>query len=141
MAGTADRRRNVTVGEATLPGGPVAKHAAGVSYADKATGGAPGARDMRVRAGESDDGGHAVERPQGTHAMATQRTIDRQTLTVEEAATLLGIGRNSAYQAIARGELPALRLGRRLLVPRAALDRHLAESGAVERDVPARRRA
>jgi len=65
--------------------------------------------------------------------------IDRQTLTVEEAATLLGIGRNSAYQAIARGELPALRLGRRLLVPRAALERHLAESGAIGRNTPGRR--
>lgn len=73
--------------------------------------------------------------------MSTSPTIDRQTFTVEEAATLLGIGRNSAYQAIARGELPALRLGRRLLVPRAALERHLAESGAVERDAPRRRRS
>ena len=72
---------------------------------------------------------------------AAPPAIDRQTLTVEEAAVLLGIGRNSAYQAIARGELPALRLGRRLLVPRTALARHLAESGAVERDAPGGRHA
>lgn len=59
--------------------------------------------------------------------MTTRTPIIRQTLTVEEAAALLGIGRNSAYQAIARGELPVLRLGRRLLIPRAALERRLAE--------------
>ena len=50
---------------------------------------------------------------------------ERQTLTVEEAAEVLGIGRNSAYEAIKRGEIPALRLGRRLVVPRKALDRLL----------------
>jgi excisionase family DNA binding protein len=50
--------------------------------------------------------------------------VERQaalTLTVEEAAELLGIGRNSAYEAIKRGELRAVRIGRRLLVPRQAL--------------------
>lgn len=73
--------------------------------------------------------------------MAMPSAIDRQTLTVGEVATILGIGRNSAYQAIARGELPALRLGRRLLVPRAALERHLAEGGAAEHAAPGRRRA
>jgi len=46
-------------------------------------------------------------------------------LTVEEAAHLLRIGRNSAYEAIRRGEIPAIRIGHRLLVPRAALERLL----------------
>ena len=52
-------------------------------------------------------------------------TDGRQTLTVEQAAPILGIGRNSAYEAIRRGEIPALRLGRRLVVPRRALERLL----------------
>ena len=42
-------------------------------------------------------------------------------LTISEAAKLLRVGRNSAYEAARRGELPTLRIGRRLLVPRAAL--------------------
>ncbi len=42
------------------------------------------------------------------------------TLTVEEAGELLGISRQSAYRAAA-GELPALRVGRRLIVPTARL--------------------
>ena len=47
------------------------------------------------------------------------------TMTVEEAAAALGIGRTSAYQAIARGELPCLRIGRRVVVPRPAIERLL----------------
>ncbi|MGH8908146.1 MAG: helix-turn-helix domain-containing protein [Egibacteraceae bacterium] len=39
------------------------------------------------------------------------------TLTVEEAARLCRIGRNAAYEAVASGELPAIRFGRRWIVP------------------------
>ena len=45
----------------------------------------------------------------------------RVTLTVEEAATVLGLGRSAAYEAARRGQLPTRRLGRRLLVPVPAL--------------------
>jgi excisionase family DNA binding protein len=48
------------------------------------------------------------------------------TITITEAARLLGISRASAYAAAHRGELPVLRLGRRLVVPRKALERQLA---------------
>ncbi len=44
-------------------------------------------------------------------------STNRTTLTVEEAGQLLGVSRSSAYRAAARGELPTLRLGRRLIVP------------------------
>lgn len=47
----------------------------------------------------------------------------RLTLTVEEAAMLLGISRAFAYEAVRRGEIPSIRIGRRVLVPRVALDR------------------
>lgn len=39
------------------------------------------------------------------------------TLTVPQAGRILGIGRDAAYAAASRGELPTLRLGRRLVVP------------------------
>ena len=54
--------------------------------------------------------------------------------TVEEAARVLGISRSFAYEAIQRGEIPSMRIGRRILVPnfRAALKRFLAESGTVQ---------
>lgn len=45
-----------------------------------------------------------------------------QVLTVDEAAKMLRISRGSAYQACRAGEIPTISIGRRLLVPRAALD-------------------
>lgn len=47
-------------------------------------------------------------------------------VSVSEAAALLGISRNSAYEAVRRGEIPALRFGRSIRVPMAALDRLLS---------------
>jgi excisionase family DNA binding protein len=41
----------------------------------------------------------------------------RTTITVTEAARLLGISRTTAYEAARRGELPTRRLGHRLVVP------------------------
>jgi len=52
-------------------------------------------------------------------------TQAKLTLTVQETATLLGIGRNSAYEAIKTGTPPSVQIGRRILVPRAALERML----------------
>lgn len=43
------------------------------------------------------------------------------TISVEEASEILGVSRRSAYRAAANGDLPTLRLGRRLLVPTAKL--------------------
>ena len=51
---------------------------------------------------------------------------EKLTLTVAEAAKCLGIGRNSAYAAAARGEIPVVKVGKRLLVPKAALEILLA---------------
>jgi excisionase family DNA binding protein len=50
-------------------------------------------------------------------------TLDRITLTVEEAGTRLGISRTLAYELVRRGEIPSIRLGRRVLVPIRALER------------------
>jgi excisionase family DNA binding protein len=52
---------------------------------------------------------------------------DRLTYTLAEAAQQLGISRWLAYEAAHRGELPVCRIGRRMLVPRAALLRLLDE--------------
>ena len=53
--------------------------------------------------------------------------MERQTLSVEDAARVLGLGRNSAYLAVKRGEIPVIRIGHRLVVPKAALERLLAQ--------------
>ena len=53
---------------------------------------------------------------------------ERLTYTLNEAARRLGISRALAYEAAHRGELPVCRIGRRMLVPRAALQRLLENS-------------
>lgn len=55
--------------------------------------------------------------------------IARATVTVQEAAQILGLGRNQAYEAAANGQLPTIRIGKRILVPKAALDRMLGLDG------------
>ena len=50
------------------------------------------------------------------------------TLSVEQAARLLGVSRGVAYEAARSGQLPTIRLGRRVLVPRAQLLRMLGEA-------------
>ncbi len=55
--------------------------------------------------------------------------MERDVLTIEEAAQRLGIARGSAYEAARRGEIPVIRIGRRLLVPRLAFERMLSEAG------------
>jgi excisionase family DNA binding protein len=56
-----------------------------------------------------------------THPLGFQDLEDRLTVTVEEAASLLSLGRTAAYEAARRGEIPTRRLGRRLIVPVPAL--------------------
>jgi excisionase family DNA binding protein len=59
---------------------------------------------------------------------------ERLILTIDEAARALGIGRNSAFAAAHRGEIPTIRIGRRLLVPKVAFEKMLANciSGDVD---------
>jgi excisionase family DNA binding protein len=54
---------------------------------------------------------------------------ERLALSLEEAGALLGISRDLAYDLVAIGLLPSVRLGRRLVVPRRALEERLAEAG------------
>ncbi len=53
---------------------------------------------------------------------------DRSTLSVEEAGDVLGLSRASSYGAVSRGEIPTIRIGRRLLVPTARLRTLLGEN-------------
>lgn len=49
------------------------------------------------------------------------------TMSVEDAAARLGIGRNQAYEAARRGELPVIKIGKRILVVTAKLNEMLGE--------------
>jgi excisionase family DNA binding protein len=49
------------------------------------------------------------------------------TYSVPEAGRIVGLGKNASYDAARRGELPVLRFGRLLRVPRATLERMLGK--------------
>ncbi|MDP9235002.1 MAG: helix-turn-helix domain-containing protein [Actinomycetota bacterium] len=51
----------------------------------------------------------------------------RATITVAEAAEILGVNKLSLYESIRRDEapVPVIRIGRRIVIPKAALDRLL----------------
>jgi len=51
--------------------------------------------------------------------------MDKLAYSVVEAAGLLGIGRSAAYEAARTGQLPTIRIGKRILVPKSALDQLL----------------
>lgn len=53
------------------------------------------------------------------------RPVQRLTLTVEEAAQVLGISRAFAYESVAKGEIPCIRIGKRILIPKVALEKML----------------
>jgi excisionase family DNA binding protein len=57
---------------------------------------------------------------------------DREELTLsvpEAASRYFGLGKNAAYAAAARGDLPTIRIGRLLRVPVRALEAMLNEAG------------
>lgn len=75
--------------------------------------------------------------------MTTSETTPAEVLTIEEAADILRISRNSAYMLARRWRdtdgregLPVIELGRNLCVPRAGLTR-LPEGGRASDDLPA----
>jgi len=51
-------------------------------------------------------------------------------MTVTQAATVLGISRSSAYECVRLGAIPSIRLGRRIVIPRNAVDALLASAHA-----------
>ena len=54
---------------------------------------------------------------------------ERLTLDIAACARLLGISRGSAYSLAAEGKLPTIRLGRRVVIPKAAFDAWLDSAG------------
>ena len=56
------------------------------------------------------------------------KTQDKLTITVPEAARMLGISRGLAYEMAREGTIPTLRFGRRVVVPLAAIERLLQET-------------
>ena len=54
--------------------------------------------------------------------------LSKPTMTVDELAKVLDIGRNQAYAAVREGQIKHLKLGRRILIPTKAVRDLLGES-------------
>jgi excisionase family DNA binding protein len=69
----------------------------------------------------------------GTIVRATPEEVEEilsfPTCTVEQAASVLGVGRGHAYRAVKAGEIPAIHIGTRMLVKTATL-RRMISNGA-----------
>jgi len=63
--------------------------------------------------------------------MQTHTTQLPPVLTVAQTAAFLGVSRGLAYEAARTGEIPALKIGRRIVVPRDALLARLAGAGSL----------
>lgn len=61
--------------------------------------------------------------------MDKQQKEERLTLAVNEVAHLLGLSRGAAYEAVRTGQIPSIRIGRRIIIPRVALIKILEEAG------------
>ena len=63
--------------------------------------------------------------------MTTQtEAMVRSTYTVEECSQLLGLSRSATFEGVHRGDIPHVRVGRRILIPKIAIDRMLNEAGS-----------
>jgi excisionase family DNA binding protein len=64
--------------------------------------------------------------------MVDERDDERLAYSVPEVARLLGMSRNGAYNACAAGDLPSVRVGGKVLVPRERLEALLAGEAETE---------
>jgi hypothetical protein len=68
---------------------------------------------------------HAQTLPPAAGRVLSARWDDRSTFNVTETAEILGLSTWAAWQAVNKGDIPVIRIGRRTIVPRHALERLL----------------
>ncbi len=61
---------------------------------------------------------------------------ERVVYTVDEVASLLGISRPTAHEGVKTGKIPSIKIGRRILIPRAAFEKMLAKTDRIQVDYP-----
>jgi excisionase family DNA binding protein len=61
----------------------------------------------------------------------TAVVLERRTYSVEQAGQVLGLSRNGAYRLVRQGVIPTIRVGRKLFVPKVALDKLLEPTPGV----------
>lgn len=61
--------------------------------------------------------------------------MEKVTMTVQEMAECLGIGRNMAYELVKNGRVPFLKIGRQIRIPKRAFDAWLANEASADKAV------
>lgn len=69
-----------------------------------------------------------AESEEGSQIAPTMECGSRLTLTIPEACHALGIGETMLRQMMRTGQLPILKIGRRVLIPRQAVEQLVAEA-------------
>lgn len=59
-----------------------------------------------------------------------QKLLGQLVITVDETRRVLRVGRNAMYDAIKRGEIETMRIGKRIVVPTAPLRRRFGLDAA-----------
>jgi excisionase family DNA binding protein len=89
--------------------------------------------DTRITAAHSDDGAHLKPSkftpPTPPPTPSQERELHPLALCVEDAAEVLGIGRTLVFRLLRDGDLKAVRIGRRTLIPVRELEAFLARLG------------
>ena len=76
---------------------------------------------VKSNVGKGNDGG-------GGSDLSRHTTLDKRLcITVPEAAAMLGLSRNFAYELVKQKQLPVVKFGKRILIPRAALEKMLSK--------------
>ena len=68
--------------------------------------------------------------PKSTTAKTISGPKECLVYMVQEAGEMVGLGRNAAYEAARRGDIPTIRIGKLLKVPKAAFHQLLEKAGA-----------
>ena len=58
--------------------------------------------------------------------------MEKLAYTVQEAAEVLNIGLNKTYELIQQNQIPFIRVGRKILIPKKTLEKWLIESASVK---------
>ncbi len=109
---------------------PIAKVVSGMTVVD--SDGAEVGKVETVKMGDpaavTTEGQDPGEDRDMVNAVAESVFGDEPRVTVQEAARLLRIGRNTCYESVREQRIPAVRVGRRLLIPRARLPQWIEAS-------------
>lgn len=79
-------------------------------------------KEIELITQERDNGSYILDQTLSQiNAMKEEQPNKPQTVSVREAAKILGISRNAIYEAVHTGKIPHIKIGSRIIIPRVRL--------------------